>query len=114
VTPREEGVRPVRAGSGREDAGDGWSAMSHLMAGVLLWGGLGWLASWWTGVPAFTGGGIVVGAALGIVLVYLRYGKPRSQPGTAGRDVPDPVREAPPQDGEARPQHPSRAQEEER
>lgn len=107
-------ARPAPSGPDRHGEADGWSALSHLLSGVLLWGVLGWLAARWTGVPALTGAGIVVGAALGICLVYLRYGKPRSRPGTAGRGAIDPVRGASPPRGEARPQQPCRAQEEER
>lgn len=114
MTGRDEGSRPVSSVQHARGEADGWSALSHLLSGVLLWGVLGWLAARWTGVPALTGAGIVVGAALGICLVYLRYGKPRSRPGTAGRGAIDPVRGASPPRGEARPQQPCRAQEEER
>lgn len=93
---------------------DGWSAMSHLMAGVLLWGGIGWAAARWLGVPALTGLGIVVGAALGVLLVYVRYGKPRSQPDPAGSGPIDQRQHAPPPSTGDRPEPPSRALEEER
>lgn len=59
----------------RGGAGDGWSAMSDVVAGVILWGGIGWLVDAWLDTRGFVGVGLVVGAALGVWLAYLRYGK---------------------------------------
>ncbi len=53
-------------------------ALSYIVSGVLVWGLLGWGAAGWLGVPALTGLGLVIGGALGTVLVYLRYGRPQS------------------------------------
>jgi len=55
---------------------DAWAVISYLLAGVLLYGGLGWLLDLWLGTRGFVAGGIVLGAAGGIVLVWLRYSKP--------------------------------------
>ena len=54
-------------------ANDGWSALSYLISGVLLWGGVGWLLDLWLGTRVFVGLGIVLGAAGGIAMVWLRY-----------------------------------------
>jgi hypothetical protein len=53
-----------------------WAIIGTLAAGIAVWGGLGYLADWLLGFrgPFFTLG-IVLGAAGGIYLVYLRYGK---------------------------------------
>jgi hypothetical protein len=66
---------------------DPWSAMSSIMAGVLLWGLIGWGLWHWTGVKAFAGAGILIGGVLGTLVVYLRYGRPQSgTPGEASHD----------------------------
>lgn len=53
-------------------------ALSYIVSGVLIWGLLGWGAARWLGAPVLTGLGLVIGGALGTVLVYLRYGRPQS------------------------------------
>lgn len=57
---------------------DGWAVVSYLLAGVIFYGGIGWLVDLWLGTRGFVGVGIVLGAAAGVVLVWLRYGRPRS------------------------------------
>ena len=64
--PEERPFRPV----------DPWAVISHLLAGVILYGGLGWLIDWWLGTRGFVAVGIVLGAAAGVWLVWLRYSKP--------------------------------------
>lgn len=54
---------------------DAWAVVSYLLGGVILYGGLGWLVDLWLGTRGFVGGGIVLGAAAGIALVWLRYSK---------------------------------------
>ena len=54
---------------------DAWAVVSYLLGGVILYGGLGWLLDLWLGTRGFVAGGIVLGAAAGIVLVWLRYSK---------------------------------------
>lgn len=55
---------------------DAWAVISYLLGGVILYGGLGWLVDLWLGTRGFVAVGIVLGAAGGIVLVWLRYSKP--------------------------------------
>jgi ATP synthase protein I len=55
---------------------DAWAVISYLLAGVIFYGGIGWLVDWWLGTRGFVGAGIVLGAAGGIWLVWLRYSKP--------------------------------------
>ena len=64
-----------------------WAGMStgvtisaYLLSGLLFWGGIGFLIDWLAGTPkVFTAIGMIVGAASGIYLVYLRYGKERDE-----------------------------------
>ncbi|HET6214744.1 MAG TPA: AtpZ/AtpI family protein [Micromonosporaceae bacterium] len=62
-------------------AGQGWTAISYLIAGILVWGVIGWLVDRWlhTGGVA-TAIGALVGAAGGIYLIYLRFGRSGDQP----------------------------------
>jgi F0F1-type ATP synthase assembly protein I len=56
--------------------GTAWAITSTLVAGILVWGAAGLLLDrliWARSV--FTAIGIVLGAAAGIYLVYLRYGR---------------------------------------
>jgi ATP synthase protein I len=64
---------------------DPWSAMSSIMAGVLLWGLIGYGLSRWLRIEALAGLGILIGGVLGIVVVYLRYGRPQSGPPSQAR-----------------------------
>lgn len=54
---------------------DAWAVISYLLGGVILYGGLGWLLDLWLGTRGFVAGGIVLGAAAGVTLVWLRYSK---------------------------------------
>jgi hypothetical protein len=62
---------------------DPWQAMNYLIAGVLLWGLLGYGAARWLDIPILTGVGIVFGGVLGIVATYIRYGRPQSGSSTS-------------------------------
>jgi F0F1-type ATP synthase assembly protein I len=55
---------------------DAYAVISYLLSGVILYGGIGWLLDWWLGTRGFVALGIVLGAAAGIWLVWLRYSRP--------------------------------------
>jgi ATP synthase protein I len=63
-------------GSAWEGYSTAWAIIGTLAAGIGVWGGLGYLADRLLGLrwPFFTLG-IVLGAAGGIYLVYVKYGK---------------------------------------
>jgi len=56
--------------------GTGWSIVSYLVGGMLLYGGLGWLIGRWTHIEALTGVGIVLGIGLSLVLIIYRFTRP--------------------------------------
>jgi hypothetical protein len=65
-----------RPGGAWGGLGTGWAITATMVAGIGVWGGLGYLADRlldirWLFFPI----GVVLGAAGGIYLVYLRYGK---------------------------------------
>ena len=64
----------------RDDAwsglGTGWAIVSILIAGMAVVGGIGLLADLLAGTKhVFLGIGMVLGAAGGIYIVYLKYGR---------------------------------------
>ncbi|SDQ94232.1 hypothetical protein SAMN04489764_2711 [Thermostaphylospora chromogena] len=60
---------------GRAFADAAWSVPSYLISGMLIWGGLGWLASRWTGAVVLFPIGLIIGVVLAIYLVYVKYGR---------------------------------------
>lgn len=57
-----------------------WSITGRLIAGIVVYGGLGWLLSLWLGHRGiFVGVGAVVGLVAATVLVYVRlsHGEPQ-------------------------------------
>lgn len=56
--------------------GVGWAVTATLIAGILVWGGIGALVDRLVGTDnIFVALGVVLGAASGVYLVYLRYGR---------------------------------------
>lgn len=59
-----------------QGVGTGWAVVSTLIAGLITLGGLGYLADRLLGTGSvLTGIGFVVGAGLGVYVVYVRFGK---------------------------------------
>jgi ATP synthase protein I len=55
--------------------GMGMTAVTYLLAGMLVWGGIGWLVDHWVGTKGiFAGIGAVVGVGSGIYLIVRRLG----------------------------------------
>ncbi len=71
---------PEDASSG---AGLGWAATATLLGGLVVWGGIGWLLDHWWGTRFATPIGAVLGMALGVYAVVMRYG--RATPGSTAR-----------------------------
>lgn len=47
--------------------------VSNLIAGIVLYAGIGWLLGLWLGHQTlFVAGGAIVGVALGLILVFVR------------------------------------------
>jgi ATP synthase protein I len=60
--------------SGTENPG--WAIFSYMLAGMIFYGAVGWaIGHWAIHSPLFFPLGMVVGLALSIVLVILRYGR---------------------------------------
>ncbi|MFM1965354.1 MAG: hypothetical protein RL134_1079 [Actinomycetota bacterium] len=72
-------------------ANTGWIIMSHLLTGILVYAGLGWLLSLWLGnAPLLIGAGALIGMFLSLYLIHRRLeatapGKDQSVPDRATR-----------------------------
>ncbi|MFY9331360.1 MAG: hypothetical protein WAO41_06745 [Candidatus Nanopelagicales bacterium] len=59
--------------AGWETANSAWIIVSHLLTGIALYAGLGWLLSLWLpNRPLLIAGGALVGMFLSIFLIYRR------------------------------------------
>jgi ATP synthase protein I len=59
----------------REFADVAWSVPSYLLSGMVIWGGIGWLLSRWTGQAWLVAVGLIIGVVLAVYLVYVKYGR---------------------------------------
>ncbi len=57
------------------NSNQGMTALSYLIAGILVWGLIGWLVDRWLDTNLFLPIGILVGAAGAFYLVIRRYGQ---------------------------------------
>lgn len=55
--------------------GDPWHAFGYIVAGVGVYGVLGWLADQWLGTTYLVAIGILVGAGFGIYMTFARFNK---------------------------------------
>lgn len=53
-------------------ASSGYTYLSYLIGGMLLYGGIGWLAGRWTRLPVLFPVGMLVGLALSVALIIFR------------------------------------------
>jgi F0F1-type ATP synthase assembly protein I len=57
------------------NSNQGMTALSYLIAGILVWGLIGWLVDRWLGTRGIAAGiGAVLGAAGGVYLIVRRLG----------------------------------------
>lgn len=67
-----EGRQPPEPDTG---ASQGWAVLGTLLAGICVWGGVGWLVDLWLGTTFVKAIGVIVGAAAAIYYVTVRFGK---------------------------------------
>lgn len=76
---------------GWASANTAWIIMSHLLTGILLYAGFGWLLSLWLGnAPLLIGAGALIGMFLSLYLIHRRLeatspGKDQEVPDRASR-----------------------------
>jgi thiol:disulfide interchange protein len=68
-------------GRDRSTANEAWMSMSRIIAGIVLYGGLGWVLSLWLGHrSALVAAGVVIGAGLSLYLVHFRVSRSDAGP----------------------------------
>jgi ATP synthase protein I len=76
--------RPGRYGTGDQGSsaadsltvGSGWNVFSYLIAGMLTYGGLGWVIGHFTHIQLLFPIGMLIGLAISIGWIIYRYGRP--------------------------------------
>jgi ATP synthase protein I len=68
--------RQSAPGDGPPEQNAGWAIFSYMLAGMLFYGAVGWLVSRLTHLPLLFPVGMLVGLALAILLIVLKYGRP--------------------------------------
>ncbi|WP_040338312.1 AtpZ/AtpI family protein [Candidatus Blastococcus massiliensis] len=76
---RSRPASPARQPSG---ADIGWSVTGTLISGMAVWGGVGWLIDRWLDLRLFAPIGIVLGMAVAIYVVVVKYGAVDPPPGS--------------------------------
>ncbi|HEU4547510.1 MAG TPA: hypothetical protein VFR88_14555 [Microlunatus sp.] len=66
---------PGSAPDEESPAGDPWHAFGYLVAGVGMYGFLGWLADRWLGTSFLVVLGILLGAGLGLYMTFARFNR---------------------------------------
>ena len=69
--PRPRPAQPARGGSG---ADTGWSIIGTMLSGMAVWGGAGWLLDRWLDTKVFVPVGILLGMAVAIFVVVVKFG----------------------------------------
>jgi ATP synthase protein I len=78
-----QGAPGAAAGPSGVDAGltrgSGWDVVSYLIAGLLAYGGIGWVVAHFTHVSLFFPIGMLIGLAISTGWIVYKYGRPHEQ-----------------------------------
>jgi F0F1-type ATP synthase assembly protein I len=66
------GTSPVQEPRPPQES-DGWRILSYMLGGMILYGGIGWLVSRWTGIAVLFPAGMILGIGLSIAMVIFRF-----------------------------------------
>jgi len=62
----EQPSRPARES-------DGWQILSYMLGGMILYGGIGWLISHFTGIAILFPIGMILGVGLSVAMIIFRF-----------------------------------------
>lgn len=68
-------MSPDPSEESRREQAAAWNALGLIIAGVLLWGGLGWLVAQWLENQLFVMLGLLIGVGVALYGVWVRYGR---------------------------------------
>ena len=71
----DEGDKDDTRSVNARESDDAWGALSLIISGIALYGGVGALVGWWVGSPLPIVIGMVLGMAGAMYLVWVRYGR---------------------------------------
>jgi len=66
--------RPAQSQHQGSGAETGWAIIGTMISGMAVWGGAGWLLDRWLDTKVFVPVGIILGMAVAIYVVVVRYG----------------------------------------
>jgi ATP synthase protein I len=70
-----QGADPKRGNGGGGQESAGWTLFSYLIAGMVVYGGIGWLIAHWTRHPLIFPIGMLFGLAVAVATIIYRYGR---------------------------------------
>jgi ATP synthase protein I len=80
---RRPGAYGVRSGQGASGddltMGTGWTVFSYLIAGMIVYGGFGWVIGHFTHIALLFPIGMLIGLAISVGWIIYRYGRPHEQ-----------------------------------
>ncbi len=59
----------------------GWAVTGTMISGMAVWGGVGWLLDQWLDTRVFFPVGVILGVAVAIYVVAVKFGAIGPQPG---------------------------------
>jgi ATP synthase protein I len=65
--------RPDQAQTQPARESDGWQILSYMLGGMILYGGVGWLVSHWTGIAILFPVGMILGIGLSVAMIIFRF-----------------------------------------
>lgn len=72
--PERDGPERDKPAGGRQprSPSEGWTYLSYMLGGMILYGGIGWLLGRWTHLSVLFPVGMLAGLALAIALIIFR------------------------------------------
>jgi ATP synthase protein I len=69
--PEQQTEEPQPQRPARES--DGWQILSYMLGGMILYGGIGWLVSHFTGIAILFPLGMILGIGLSVAMIIFRF-----------------------------------------
>jgi ATP synthase protein I len=72
MTQDTPGGPPGPSSPRRPDTSSGYTYLSYMLGGMILYGGIGWLVGRWTHLPVLFPVGMITGLGLSVALIIFR------------------------------------------